>query len=301
MIQPKKYPDRLYTYKSVDAKALELLIRDQLYFSNPETFNDPLDTNPCVDGDLDVSDLAEVVRSLVVLRMASEVQAIVGEAERDCKAQIRRQCGAAADEVVCEHWFQDGFDGTIDPKQIWIKALKRELLKRYNGGVMCFSTQKGRPLMWSHYADKHRGICIGYSVPINFSGQLFPVDYDGNRTIKASDLTKMLEGDRDAKACVDRIVLLPKGPAWKYEREWRLIGNRGAQTSSLDLEEITFGVRCNSATRYAVARALKERSDRKLSPIKYYEMCETDSSFKLKRKRLKNDELLSLEYVEGAK
>jgi len=32
-------------------------------------------------------------------------------------------------------------------------------------GVMCFSSTWKNPVMWSHYADQHRGICLGFEVP----------------------------------------------------------------------------------------------------------------------------------------
>src|SRR5687767_14278862 len=31
-------------------------------------------------------------------------------------------------------------------------------------GLLCFSRSWGNPVLWSHYADKHRGICLGFDV-----------------------------------------------------------------------------------------------------------------------------------------
>ena len=33
-------------------------------------------------------------------------------------------------------------------------------------GLICFSENWTNPLLWSHYADKHRGICLGFDVNI---------------------------------------------------------------------------------------------------------------------------------------
>jgi hypothetical protein len=42
-----------------------------------------------------------------------------------------------------------------------------------------------------------------------------------------------------------------KAASWRYEREWRVIGQRGLHTSPLELEELIFGMRCEETVRYA--------------------------------------------------
>ncbi|NKK82626.1 DUF2971 domain-containing protein [Rhizobium leguminosarum bv. viciae] len=31
-------------------------------------------------------------------------------------------------------------------------------------GLLCMSTTWQEPLLWSHYADKHKGMCLGFDV-----------------------------------------------------------------------------------------------------------------------------------------
>jgi hypothetical protein len=40
--------------------------------------------------------------------------------------------------------------------------------------MLCFSRDWHNPVQWSHYADKHRGICLGFDVPDSL---LVPVQY----------------------------------------------------------------------------------------------------------------------------
>ena len=35
-------------------------------------------------------------------------------------------------------------------------------------GVLCFSRSWHNPVLWSHYSDKHRGICLGFDVADSF-------------------------------------------------------------------------------------------------------------------------------------
>ena len=40
--------------------------------------------------------------------------------------------------------------------------------KEFSGGgrgLLCFSFKWSNPLLWAHYADKHKGICLGFDLP----------------------------------------------------------------------------------------------------------------------------------------
>ena len=86
---------------------------------------------------------------------------------------------------------------------------------------------------------------------------------------------------------MDRDVVLRKAPSWRYEREWRLLGERGAQVSCLELVDITFGLRCPGALKHALISALTP----KRANVKFFEMYEIRGSFKLKRKPVDTEEL----------
>lgn len=99
----------------------------------------------------------------------------------------------------------------------------------------------------------------------------------------------MLDGDSAARAQVDEAVLLRKAAEWRYEKEWRLIGLRGLHDSPLELEEIVFGMRCTSAVKYAVIKALEARHRR----VRFFEIREQAGRFTLAKRVLDIDELAS--------
>src|SRR5688500_15130857 len=43
------------------------------------------------------------------------------------------------------------------------RDFKRDWGKRF--GMLCFSKTWKNPVQWSHYAEKHRGMCLGFDVP----------------------------------------------------------------------------------------------------------------------------------------
>src|SRR3954471_5525958 len=54
-------------------------------------------------------------------------------------------------------------------------------------GVLSLSERWNSVLMWSHYADNHRGVCIEFDLAEGSYPSLQPVNYRAPRRIKASD------------------------------------------------------------------------------------------------------------------
>jgi len=75
--------------------------------------------------------------------------------------------------------------------------------------------------MWSHYGDNHQGACLEFDTSNKFFSPLRDVDYEWGR--HDIDLKKPFnENDIITK------VMLRKYHDWSYEKEWRIIINRGA-------------------------------------------------------------------------
>ena len=78
-------------------------------------------------------------------------------------------------------------------------------------GLLCFSERWENPSLWSHYADRHRGLCLGFDVPVD---ELRSVMYlDGRWTL--SDLVPEKTGPGP--------LFCMKFSDWKYEEECRRI------------------------------------------------------------------------------
>jgi hypothetical protein len=75
-------------------------------------------------------------------------------------------------------------------------------------GLLCFSLSWHNPLLWSHYADRHRGLALGFDVADEI---LKPVSYAEQRPT----LTKI-------DPTVARWLLFTKFVDWRYEQEPRI-------------------------------------------------------------------------------
>jgi len=115
-----------------------------------------------------------------------------------------------------------------------IKSIHNNQLKEV--GIFCTATKPTNILMWSHYANKHTGICIGYKTItehnknyLQFNKNDLKPEYasDGKVEIeKVKYTTKMpkklnILKQNNQKHFWD--FLISKSTNWKYEQEYRCI------------------------------------------------------------------------------
>lgn len=82
-------------------------------------------------------------------------------------------------------------------------------------GLVCFSANWNNPVQWGHYADRHRGLCLGFEV----TAEAHKVTYVAERLLARPSAMKS-EGS-DAEGHVTEI-LTTKFEHWSYEDEYRL-------------------------------------------------------------------------------
>lgn len=130
------------------------------------------------------------------------------------------------------------------------RATKAQMAKK--AGLLCFSRSWRNPVQWSHYAECHQGICLGFDIPpgsasaVIYSRKRLPVD------------RFMLEGP-DGEAFMRKIVST-KFSHWRYENEVRLfvaLNDRDPDTglwfrefdADLALNEVILGAVCDVTRR----------------------------------------------------
>ena len=111
-----------------------------------------------------------------------------------------------------------------------------------NEGLVCFSRGWRNPLLWSHYGEKHRGMCLGFDVP----------DANLTKVIYRGGLRKIAQHEIEDKI---RLLQRTKFRGWSYEQEERMfVDLRGMKPQSglffipfstnLALREVILGPKC---------------------------------------------------------
>lgn len=295
----KKIPKQLYKYRKFNEHTLNLIISDMVFYADPSTFNDPLDTNPSIKNDLEESKLTALLVRILEQRSRAELTSTLKRIgmrpskQRVIDQKVQRSSQYIVDEIDSAASFPD-YDEvgpgreTESQRRVAYTAyrIEKELRQQYDKGVVSLATMATCPLMWSHYSDHHRGICIGYSVRDEDVMNLHEVKYGISRLVQASNVSAMLNGDDDARIKVDEAVLLRKAKGWQYENEWRLIGPHGIQNSPFEMKEIIFGMQCDKTVMFAVMKALEGRE----RPVNIYQICVESGTFNLKKHQLSHDD-----------
>lgn len=172
-----------------------------------------------------------------------------------------------------------------DADDQWQRAISETLFQEYQDKhsvlvgkfrVSCFTTSPFSMLMWSHYANNHKGFCVEYDIPIpnkeniELLQNLFPVIYSDERV---SVLEQLLEDLRTPNVSEDvvwsiyKYGLLTKSLPWGYQNEWRLISLDNMLSDKLDyncsffpISKVYLGAKMDGKAREEIIKTCAEKS-----------------------------------------
>jgi len=195
-------PQQLYKYRTIDS-VKQLLENHKIYFSSCKEFNDPFES-------------AVNILSGYTPQQYYE-SFILGDMTPEISKELTKQ-------IV---------SGTIDGETL-LKQLTIEVISSV--GYYCMTTKPDNLLMWAHYGDSHKGVCLKFDILKDLETFLVPIPVDYNEQYMDYD---MLNSDLLS-------ILRRKSPDWRYEDEYRIIktDHQGLWEIKPDcLVEIIFGCR----------------------------------------------------------
>lgn len=112
-------------------------------------------------------------------------------------------------------------------------------------GILCFSAESvTNQLMWGHYADGGRGVCVELeSEHLDFGpGVLFPVNYKSPPAIDITSFFDIRPSRQEELKRAMEDVLKTKSSFWSYELEQRAFVQLKGESSSMDpiTKEVSF-------------------------------------------------------------
>lgn len=179
-------PSKLYKYYEIKDFLPKVLSGESLKFSCPFDFNDPFESRYCYQID-DSKDGRRFIHEKVKRHISNPSQRI-SELQR-IKNRFKAPQSLDGDDV---------FNDVI--RQV---------------GVFCLSEVNDSILMWSHYANEHKGICIGFDTGKSMFQLAWQVEYQEEFPI--------IIRPRDNEEISLNKSLLTKAACWSYEKEWRII------------------------------------------------------------------------------
>lgn len=220
------------------------------FFAAPVAFNDPFDCAPHFSLEASQSDLYSYYERLIRKYEAAPNRALI-------RAEARRRLR----------------DPTSDPRRPenmaeFVSMYRRAVTDKV--GMLCVSATGTDILMWSHYADSHRGVCFVFDGSAETFANAHPVNYSPRRP-EVNPIKHTYEQMLDA-------ALFTKSDHWSYEKEWRLVQYTrgrgvyvmppatlvavilGAKTSSEDRDCIRSWAAASPAQPQVLEASLSERS-----------------------------------------
>ncbi len=222
------YRPTAYAFRKCTTFLYQSLINEQLNISSPTTFNDPFDCP---------------IRAL--LNKSEDVYSLVSQAYQHC---LKIACFSSNVRLP---YSKDFNSPPIDNEKNHKKDKKEYL----------------NSLMWGHYADSHKGICIKY----RFCNALSLLGGDNPNIVAYFKDVKYSDGDMSKYSNKDSIALedafFLKGKQWEYENELRFLyydlngqGNYGAVDIPNCIEAIYFGLKCSDQDKKTIQNIMRSKS-----------------------------------------
>ena len=244
-------PRFLYKFYPINRNSLDSLVRGYIWLGDPGNFNDPFDNVVSFNRKIkkescfEYFDLDEVVE---LSKVANEKYIEIGE----------------GDSIFNLYRAILKWSGSREELKDWI--LRTHELVLSNLGMACFSSSPYEDLMWSHYADGHRGFCLEfYRDGVLNSPYCREITYVEEIPEKVS-LLEFIENYYDF--AIKNLYVKKK--MWSYENEWRFFKSFNfwfpvdickRKETGLRLKSIIFGLRTSEEDKRMLMKILSSLNE----------------------------------------
>jgi hypothetical protein len=241
-------PEKLYKYRTFSTKHIDALKRNELWFSIGESFNDPFDCTP---------------ETPMILGDRESFITLANKVYPDQIEQLKLMYGSL--NKAYEHFHYSMVGGGQRSYEPLINAMLDRLVRSY---VFCLSTTARNHLLWSHYADYHKGFCIRYNTERLLSHA--SIDFHGHVNYSDSPINMSEFAVTENKVKASREFVMQKQTDWYYEQEFRLVHKelaaniddktRVIKHSDDCIDMIIFGVRASRSDKEKVKDTMSGRN-----------------------------------------
>ncbi len=247
---PKNLPPYLYKYQPYNIQTLDNIKDRYIWFSKPDDFNDPFDCSINFSFD----DLTEDEWAFLYRKAQEGLTK-----ERDQRSATALFAGNRPSPNFKRFYSEK-------MKILAGKRLETEFKQR---GVACFSEKMDDILMWSHYADGHKGFCLEYDTRFLPFSKAVPVEY--------SETYPTINPLEDINNLLIQLAIT-KSIGWSYEEEWRIFHEVGNKEFGVPVDALTgvyFGCEMPYVHKEVIALVLRD------APTKLYEARISETNFEL--------------------
>lgn len=233
-------PPCFYKFRSIpvvtDVQGRErleaLLLNNRLWLAAPSTFNDPFDGRSAYDLTLRGTEFRKELERLLRRQ---------GMKSEEARRRVR------SDVVANPEWFRQQREQHLN-------------LIRNHVGVCALSANPRSPLLWAHYAQDHKGLCVQLRPWVD------PAALVAHQVEYRNEYPVMQDFNRAATGRDAILPFLRKSTDWAYEEEWRIVKpERPNALHPFNVEAMTaviLGMRMTDTDKAYIYELMEERQRR---------------------------------------
>lgn len=227
-LKNQKMPEFLYKYKSIDelGHTFDLLENDLIFLSNANNLNDLYEGEIFYDNkELLYNRFKSYVLPyfMTITKFNHNQKEQIKNSENPYLKTMKLIYETDPDinpEISFNEFNDDLSDFFLDMSDDTYK--KVNYASKENTYLTCFSENHDIKLMWAHYTDYNKGICIKYNIKDyeNLMHICYPIKYEDGY-----DYTEELSNFKEHMFKLAFDPYLRKETDWSYEKEWRILFN----------------------------------------------------------------------------
>ncbi|WP_281761322.1 DUF2971 domain-containing protein [Pseudodesulfovibrio nedwellii] len=273
------------------ASTCETILKNgTLQYSCPLVFNDPFDGQATINPNYSADDLQRVLFAFIQNLLKTDTPPKFASSNEDSERLyilwLNRQTilaeGLLDNMASCFSKIKDN--------DVWreLNDKLKESIK--NTKVLCLAEKKDNLLMWSHYADNHKGVVFNFIIDEKYDSAWSAaqkVRYcSGYPTVSAEEMASSLVGLSSQpieEIVLDRFIT-SKSMDWSYEKEWRVVVHMSDDDSYVyygfqpaELKEIYFGCRVSEESKNRILQLVKSRYNH----VDLFQCVKNDTCYKL--------------------
>lgn len=194
-------------------------------------------------------------------------------------------------EISKELYFKEYPNNNLKDFEAWQNGLTEgfiwqieQNIRNYSAStysLACFSESNENNLMWSHYTDNHKGICVEYSNELIEYLKLNE-SFFASKTVNYSDIPPAVDSFENNQNQVVKIFF-NKQSEWKYEREFRILLRCKNQTEFIKIKpefikSVYIGSKCDNHISSKIIKLCNMKS------IKIYHVITLGKTYKIEFK-----------------
>lgn len=267
-------PKLLYKFRCVNKKSLNNLENGTVWLNSPSKYGDPFECCEYIDFHK-VENIQNSIHKDEYIKQLSEDINIPIDICNNAKSKENPIM------YLLKYWLKE-VEGESDEAIDKVKeAIENSFLKNTTEMMvennramqdtmkMCsFCESPYNILMWSHYANQHKGFCIEYDLS-KFDNTdirkriLYPVIYKNNLFDSTQHFIQLMK-NKKFNNLYHIISCSTKSTLWRYEKEWRMIFNIGPsfqeQNYNMDCQSKVFlGIRISDEDKEDIIEICKNK------------------------------------------